>query len=64
MFDSVVTATGHEQSFRPQSRTVTTTMSVGLITKLFWNKICDVHLSFNNMEREVSKMIWLLRVTF
>jgi len=42
------------QDERPKSRTVTSTMSVGLVSKMFWNKVSQIQYIHNKLEKEVS----------
>lgn len=54
LFDMVFITKDEQNASRPQSRTVTSTMSVGLISKIFWNKVSQIQYSYENLEKQVS----------
>lgn len=43
---------------RPQSRTISCTMSVGLISRRFWDKITEVQDTYHQMEKEVFTFVF------
>lgn len=43
---------------RPQSRTISCTMSVGLISRRFWDKITEVQDTYHQMEKEVFAFVF------
>ena len=52
-FDQVLCK--NENDRRPESKTVTTTMSIGLISKKFWSKFSQFHYTYQNLTKEVSQ---------
>lgn len=55
LFDMVFITKDEQNASRPQSRTVTSTMSVGLISKIFWNKVSQIQYSYENLEKQLSE---------
>lgn len=49
---------------RPQSRTISCTMSVGLISRRFWDKITEVQDTYHQMEKEVFTFVFFFILKF